>query len=88
MYEHKNHLLRGFTATYQIDRLVYFEEYDAPDLAIAREKEIKGWLRRKKIALIEAMNPAWKDLAASPDSEPDHSEPTIRDSSLRRLRSE
>ena len=68
MYEHKNHLLPGFTATYRIDKLVYFEEYDAADVAISREKQIKGWVRRKKIALVESMNPAWKDLAADPGS--------------------
>jgi putative endonuclease len=57
MHEHKNHVVRGFTAKYAVDRLVYFEDYSDAETAIAREKQIKGWLRRKKIALIEAGNP-------------------------------
>jgi hypothetical protein len=53
----------GFTRRYLIDRLVYFE--DASDMrdAIAREKQVKGWTRAKKIALIESMNPEWEDLS-------------------------
>ena len=54
----------GFTAKYQIRKLLYHEELVDPLEGIAREKQIKGWLRRKKIALIESMNPAWKDLSA------------------------
>jgi len=63
MYEHKHHLVAGFTSKYQITRLVYFEETFDVYAAIAREKEIKGWLREKKIALIESMNPDWRDLS-------------------------
>ena len=63
MYEHKHLLLAGFTSKYQITRLVYFEETFDVYAAIAREKEIKGWLRTKKIALIESMNPDWRDLS-------------------------
>ena len=63
MYEHKYHLVVGFTSKYQITRLVYFEETFDVYVAIAREKEIKGWLRAKKIALIESMNPDWRDLS-------------------------
>src|SRR5208283_5570945 len=88
VYEHKNHLLPGFTAKYRVDKLVYFEEHDEPDVAISREKQIKGWLRRKKIALIESINPAWKDLAASPGTDSKQRGYVIRDPSLRRLRSE
>ena len=64
VYEHKNKLVPGFTARYNINTLVYFEE--TPDVlsAIAREKQIKGWLRSKKISLIEAVNPQWIDLSA------------------------
>jgi putative endonuclease len=64
VYEHKNKLVPGFTARYNISTLVYFEE--TPDVlsAIAREKQIKGWLRSKKISLIEAVNPQWIDLSA------------------------
>ena len=64
VYEHKQHLMiPGFTAKYDCTRLVYFEQYSEPRRAIAREKQIKGWLRSKKIALIESMNPHWNDLA-------------------------
>ena len=63
MYEHKHHLVVGFTSKYQITCLVYFEETFDVYVAIAREKEIKGWLRVKKIALIESMNPDWRDLS-------------------------
>jgi len=61
---HKQKLVEGFTNKYNITLLVYYEE--TPDIrsAIAREKQIKGWLRSKKIALIESMNPEWKDLSA------------------------
>jgi putative endonuclease len=64
VYEHKNKLVPGFTSRYNIRTLVYFEE--TPDVisAIAREKQIKGWLRSKKISLIEAVNPQWIDLSA------------------------
>ncbi|MCX7593155.1 MAG: GIY-YIG nuclease family protein [Fischerella sp.] len=64
MHEHKQKLISGFTQKYNIDRLVYYEETVDVTEAIAREKQIKGWLRAKKIALIESMNPEWKDLSA------------------------
>jgi len=63
VFEHKHHLVKGFTEKYNITRLVYYEATNDARAAIAREKQIKGWLRRKKIALIESMNPEWKDLA-------------------------
>ena len=63
IYEHKHHLVKGFTNKYNIDKLVYFEETNDIHAAISREKQIKGWLRKKKIALIESMNPGWKDLS-------------------------
>jgi len=63
MYEHRRHLVAGFTSKYHITRLVYFEETSDVYAAIAREKNIKGWLRSKKIALIESMNPDWQDLS-------------------------
>jgi putative endonuclease len=53
-----------FTSKYQITRLVYFETTANVMSAIEREKEIKGWLRRKKLELIESENPAWRDIAA------------------------
>ena len=56
-------LVPGFTFRYNVNRLVYFEVFNEPQQAIAREKQIKGWLRRKKIALIEEQNPTWRDLS-------------------------
>ena len=63
VFEHKSHKVAGFTARYNVDRLVYFEEYGEPVLAIEREKQIKMLNRAKKIALIEGANPEWQDLA-------------------------
>jgi putative endonuclease len=63
VYEHKQKLVPGFTSRYNIDRLVYFEATPDVRSAIEREKQIKGWLRAKKIKLIESMNPAWEDLS-------------------------
>lgn len=63
VYEHKRKTAPGFTSRYNITRLVYFEATPDVRSAIQREKQIKGWLRSKKIALIESMNPTWKDLS-------------------------
>ncbi len=63
VYEHKHKLIEGFTARYNIDRLVYYEICSESLAAIAREKQIKGWRRSKKIALIETLNPNWRDLS-------------------------
>jgi putative endonuclease len=57
VYQHKNKLLPGFTAKYNITRLVYFEETNDVQSALAREKQIKGWLRKKKVTFIESLNP-------------------------------
>jgi len=62
VFEHKNHLIEGFTKKYKISKLVYFEETSDIRVAISREKQIKGWKRNKKVALIESINPDWKDL--------------------------
>jgi len=62
-WEHKQKLIEGFTKRYNITRLVYYEETPDANSAIFREKQIKGWLRKKKIALIESVNPGWKDLS-------------------------
>ncbi len=64
VYEHKHKLLPGFTKKYDVTRLAYFEETNDVGIAIAREKEIKGWRRSKKIDLIKTLNPTWQDLAA------------------------
>ncbi len=63
LYEHKNKLADGFTKSYSIDRLVFFESSNDVRVALEREKEIKKWRREKKISLIEAMNPVWEDLS-------------------------
>jgi putative endonuclease len=63
LYQHKNKQLDGFTAQYNIDRLVYFEVHNDALTAITREKQIKKWSRAKKIALIEKTNPTWEDLS-------------------------
>jgi putative endonuclease len=60
--EHKAKLVAGFTVRYNITRLVHFESYSDVRDALEREKQIKGWTRQKKIALIEANNPHWNDL--------------------------
>lgn len=62
IYEHKNKLIEGFTKKYNVDRLVYIEEYDNIHDAIAREKQIKGWSRHKKNILVQKANPLWNDL--------------------------
>jgi len=62
-FEHKWKEHDGFSAKYNCDRLVWFESYQDVEKAIAREKQLKGWRREKKIALIEKMNPAWVDLS-------------------------
>ena len=64
VWQHKNHVNEGFTTKYKIDRLVYYERFADVRAAISREKQIKGWLRIKKLQLIVAMNPEWKDLAS------------------------
>ncbi len=63
MYEHQHHLVAGFTSRYHMTRLVYFEETSDVDAALAREKQIKGWVRAKKMALIESINPEWRDVS-------------------------
>ena len=62
VYEHREKLGEGFTAKYNVNKLVYYEETESIEAAIKREKQIKGGSRQKKIDLIEGMNPHWKDL--------------------------
>ncbi len=71
--EHKQKLTKGFTAKYNISMLVYCETTDDVQSAIRRENQIKGWVRAKKIALIESVNPQWRDLSdgwAGPPPDP------------------
>jgi putative endonuclease len=63
VWQHKQKLVHGFTKRYNITRLVYYEETPDVKAAIAREKQIKGWARRKKMDLVESLNPGWKDLS-------------------------
>jgi len=63
VYEHKNELLPGFTKRYKMHKLIYFEEFSSSRSAIVREKEIKGWIRKKKVDLVNSSNPEWNDLA-------------------------
>jgi putative endonuclease len=65
IFEHKSKLAPGFTAQYNVVRLVWYEIYEDPTNAIAREKDIKKWRRDWKIRLIEEENPGWLDLYAS-----------------------
>ena len=62
VWEHKSGVYEGFTKKYKINQLVYHELFHDIESAIAREKQLKGWSRAKKIALIEKMNPGWEDL--------------------------
>ena len=61
--EHKAELIEGFTKTYHVHKLVYLERCDDAYAAISREKQLKGWRREKKVALIVKENPFWKDLS-------------------------
>ncbi len=63
LYEHKNHLVEGFTSKYNVNKLVYLEETNNVEDAIKREKELKVWKRDKKNNLVESINPEWKDLS-------------------------
>ncbi len=63
LYEHQHKLIEGFTKRYNITQLIYYEVFDGVRQAIAREKQVKDWRREKKIALIESLNPTWKDLS-------------------------
>ena len=60
--QHKEHAVEGFTSRYNIERLVYYEETDDVHAALEREHQIKAWRREKKVALIESVNPSWREL--------------------------
>ena len=62
--QHKQKITEGFTSRYNVTRLVYFETFGDIRNAIAREKQLKRWRREKKVALIERMNPTWRDLSS------------------------
>ena len=77
VYEHKTKLVPDFTERYGLDSLVFYEVTGSVMAAITREKELRGWLRARKVALVSAMNPEWKDLSldwGKPDAPSRHSE--------------
>ena len=78
MREHKSGEFEGFASRYHCNRLVYYEKYDDVRKAIDREKQLKGWTRVKKIALIEKVNPRWADLAESWGAEMRFAEQALR----------
>ena len=63
VHEHKSGICKGFTSKYKVNKLVYYEMTDDVEVAILREKQIKAGSRKKKIALVESMNPEWNDLS-------------------------
>ncbi|MCX7803547.1 MAG: GIY-YIG nuclease family protein, partial [Meiothermus ruber] len=63
MYEHRHKLTGGFTARYNVNQLVYYEQTNQVEEAIRREKQIKGWRREKKLELIRTFNPSWRDFS-------------------------
>ena len=63
VYQHKHGLSPGFTSKYKVAQLVYCEDFDHVGMAIDREKQLKRWSRKKKIALVESINPRWEDLS-------------------------
>ena len=62
VYEHKNKMIAGFTKTYNVDKLVYYEGFNDIIYAIKREKQLKKWSREKKNQLVQSVNPEWKEL--------------------------
>src|SRR5216117_1557955 len=74
--EHKRGLTAGFTSRYRVSRLVYFEQFGDVRDTIAREKQLKGWVRARKMRLIEQKNPTWEDLEdtwfAAQEADPSH----------------
>lgn len=63
LFEHKLKLAEGYTKKYNISKLVYFESYNSREDSEKRERQLEGWLRKRKIGLIETLNPTWKDLS-------------------------
>jgi len=69
LLEHRSGLIEGFTKKYHVHKLVYYETFSDINNAIRREKQLKGWIRAKKNALVETMNPKWLDLSVISDEE-------------------
>lgn len=83
VYEHRNKTADGFTKRYNITKLVYFEIFSDIKQAIAREKELKGWIRKKKISLIISVNPKWDDISKQWGQDEPFVQTESSDSSLR-----
>ena len=73
VWEHKTGAVKGFTSRYRMNKLVHYETFQNVNDAIAREKQLKSWLRRKKVALLEERNPDWDDLNSGWFGHPDSS---------------
>ena len=82
VYQHKHKRVPGFTARYRVTELVYFEAFGDIRAAIVREKQMKGWLRARKVSLIKSFNPRWEDLSRNLQSS-GRAYSRRRDSSLR-----
>lgn len=82
--QHKSGEIEGFAAKYKCNRLVYWESFDNVLKAISREKQLKGWRRSKKIALIEKANSRWEDLAENWDKEMKFEGECLKENSLTR----
>lgn len=67
IYDHKTKKHPGFTKKYNVDKLVYYERYNRIEEAIKREKQVKGWIRKRKEELINSINPNWEDLSENLD---------------------
>jgi putative endonuclease len=78
VWQHHTGAIPGFTKKYSITRLVYFESFDDPMVAIRREKQVKSWARVKKLALVESMNPAWTDYAEDWFARARRADPSLR----------
>ena len=78
MWQHRSGAIPGFTKKYSVGRLVYFESFDDPTVAIRREKQLKSWARVKKLALVESMNPAWSDYAEDWFANARRADPSLR----------
>ena len=63
LWEHQQGILEGFTKKYKINKLIYFEEYQYIEKAIERERQVKGWTRKKKLDLVKSKNPNFEDLS-------------------------
>ncbi len=79
VYQHKQNLVEGFTKKYKCHKLVYFESTTDVQAALAREKQLKGWTRFKKMQLIQKFNPTWKDLSEEFGPDPSTSSDSAQD---------